>query len=221
VLGRAAAVSTGVLTLVTFALALTALPNVVPYPFTSAEIAAQWPGDYLWMYPAILLMVSFVALVAAIHECAPPDRRVYSLLALCGALASAMVLVVDYYVQATVMQPNLEKGQLDGWSLLTQYNPNGVFIALEELGYLAMTVTMLCLVPVLDGSDRVRRVLRWLFAGSFAVAVAALAVVSARQGIDRGDTFEIAVIVIVWLVLLVASPLLAVDFHRRLRTDRS
>ncbi len=67
------------LTAVTWALAMTALPNKVPYPFTGPEIAAQWPGDYLWMYPAMLLMLLFVAQVAAIHSWAPSSKRVFSL----------------------------------------------------------------------------------------------------------------------------------------------
>ncbi|MGD8201078.1 hypothetical protein ACQE98_10485 [Ornithinimicrobium sp. W1679] len=59
--GVRVALAMGALTLNTFALALTALPDRVPYPFTDEVIAAQWPGDYLWMYPAIVLMVLFVA----------------------------------------------------------------------------------------------------------------------------------------------------------------
>lgn len=69
------------------------------------------------------------------------------------------------------MQPNLEKAQLDGWAILTQYNPNGVFIALEELGYLLMSVALLCLVPVFEKHDRLERGIRWLFTGSFATVV--------------------------------------------------
>jgi hypothetical protein len=69
------ALVTSVLTVITFALALTAIPNDVPYPFTSDVIVEQWPGDYLWMYPAMLLMLLFVALVASVHEYAPPRGR--------------------------------------------------------------------------------------------------------------------------------------------------
>ncbi len=76
------AVATTALTVVSFALALTAVPNRVPYPFASHVIAEQWPGDYLWMYPAMVLMVVFVALTAAIHGYAPPARKIFSLVGL-------------------------------------------------------------------------------------------------------------------------------------------
>lgn len=203
-----------VLTAVTLVLALTALPNKVPYPFTAPEIAAQWPGDYLWMYPAMVLMLLFVALVAAVHSWAPPERRVFSLVGLCVAVIAAAVLLSDYYLQATVMQVSLEKGQLEGWALLTQYNPNGVFIALEELGYLLMSAVFLCLALVFTGRTGIERALRLLLGASFAVTVVALVAVSVVKGSDRGDTFEIAVISIVWLTLIAAGTLTAIVFRR-------
>ena len=215
------AIATSVTTVVTFALAITALPDVVPYPFANEQVAEQWPGDYYWMYPAMVLMLLFVALVVALHEHAPPARRIFSQLALGIAIVAAAVLLIDYYLQATVMQPNLEKDQLDGWAMLTQYNPNGVFIALEELGYLLMGVTFLALVPALAGSTRLERAVRWLFVGCFAASVVALVVVSAFQGIDRGDDFEIIVISIVWLTLIAAGIMLAVVFRRASRRQFS
>ncbi|WP_194092439.1 hypothetical protein [Ornithinimicrobium flavum] len=216
-LGLLAAVGTGVLTVVTFGLALTALPDRVPYPFTDPVIARQWPGDYLWMYPAMVLLVVLVALVAALTEVAPPERRVHGRLAFALTTLAAGVLLVDYYLQVTVLPLSLEKGQLDGWSMLTQYNPNGVFLALEELGYLLLSLALLCLVPVLAGASRVERALRVLLLASTGAVVLALVAVSLRLGTDRGDTFEIAIISIVWVTLLVASPLLAVLFRRRAR----
>jgi uncharacterized BrkB/YihY/UPF0761 family membrane protein len=112
--GSVVALTMSGLTLGTFALAMTALPNHVPYPFTSDVIAAQWPGDYLWMYPAMLLMLLFIAFIASVHEYAPPTRKIFSLLGLCLAVIAAAVLLVTYFIQVTVMQPSLEKGQLDG-----------------------------------------------------------------------------------------------------------
>lgn len=207
--GHRVALATAMVTAVTFGLALTALPDKVPYPFTSKQIADQWPGDYYWLFPAMILMLLFVALVAAVHEHTPPEHKVYSLLALAVAAIAAAVLLINYYIQATVMQPSLEKGQLDGWAIFSQYNPNGIFIALEELGYLLMSLVFLCLVPALGNATRVEKSLRWLFLLSFAAVLLALAVVSSFMGKDRGDVFEIAVISIVWLTLIVAGLLLA------------
>ena len=204
---------TGV-TVVTFALALTAVPEDVPYPFTSDVIAAQWPGDYVWMYPAMLLMLLFIALVASVHLYTPPTRKIFSLLGLCVASVAAAVLLIDYSIQVTVVPVSLEKGQLDGWAMLTMYNPYGVFIALEELGYLLMSFALALLAPVFVGMNRVERAIRWVLLLNFTTAVGALVVVSLLYGKDRGRTFEIIVISIVWLTLIVAGPLVAAVMRR-------
>ena len=219
--GYWSALATAALTVVSFALAITAVPDRVPYPFTSHVIAEQWPGDYLWMYPAMVLMVVFVALSAAIHGYAPPSRKIYSLVGLCVAGLAAAILLIDYYVQVTVMQPSLEKGQLDGWAMLSMYNPHGVFIALEEIGYLLMSLALLCLAAAFVGRNRLERGIRWLFTLSFAAVLVALVAVAATRGIDRGDRFEIIVISIVWLTLIVVGPLLAIVFRRAVRQSRA
>lgn len=212
--GITAALTTTGLTLVSLGLGLTALPNDVPYPFAGDVVAAQWPGDYLWMYPAVLLMLSFVALMAAIAQFARPTERIHGLLGLCAAVVSAAVLLINYFLQVTVMQPSLEKSQLDGWALLTQYNPNGVFIALEELGCLLMALALLAAAPVFVSGTKVERALRWLLTSSFVSTIAALVAVSALRGTDRGDLFEVVAVCIVWLTLIIAGPLLAVAFTR-------
>ncbi|EEW51274.1 hypothetical protein HMPREF0290_0113 [Corynebacterium efficiens YS-314] len=213
-IGVIMAVALTVLTAVTFILALTALPNKVPYPFNQDVIVEQWPGDYLWMPPAMLLMVVFVGVLAALHEQAGPDRRIYSLIALGMGIPAATVLVINYYLQFTVMPISLEKDQLDGWALFTQYNPQGIFIALEELGYMLMSLVLLAVAPVVTGPGRVAKTLRVLLALQFVVMVLSLMLISALLGRERGDIFEITVITLVWVVLLIAGPLLAIWFRR-------
>lgn len=59
------------------------------------------------------------------------------------ALVSAAVLIADYYVQLSVIQPSLTNGETDSVAMLTQYNPHGIFIAVEELGHLALSLSFL------------------------------------------------------------------------------
>jgi hypothetical protein len=220
--GYWAALATAALTVVTFGFAITAIPdsgrncqqNCATYPFASDQVASQFPGDYLWMVPAMLLMLVFIALAVAVHQFAPRERKVFSLVGLSIAVVAAAVLLIDYFIQFSVMPLSLQKEQLEGWALFTQYNPNGVFLALEELGFLLMSVTFLAIAPVFVGRTRVERALRWILSGSFAASIAALAVVSVAVGLDRQDTFEIVVISIVWMTLVVGGPLMAVVFRR-------
>ena len=50
-------------------------------------------GDYLWMYPAALVSMTFIVLVACIHHHAKDDLKLFSLVALCFAsLGAALTL---------------------------------------------------------------------------------------------------------------------------------
>jgi hypothetical protein len=79
--GQYSAILTAVVTAVTFGLAITAIPNAgagcrencVAYPYL--DTLSEFPGDYLWMPPAMILVVLYVVLVSSIHALAPRRRR--------------------------------------------------------------------------------------------------------------------------------------------------
>ena len=54
------------------------------------------------------------------------------------------------------------KGENEGIALLTQYNGHGIFIALEELGYITMSISLFFLAPVFSSSIRLEKSLRWI-----------------------------------------------------------
>ena len=64
-----------------------------------------------------------------------------------------------------------------GIALLTQYNPHGIFIALEEAGYLLMSISFLCVAVVFPAQTRRLTAIRWLFVLGFVVPLAALVLV--------------------------------------------
>jgi hypothetical protein len=223
-LGFYAAILAAVLTLGTFVLAFLTPPLSGPgcqagcftYPY--ADIAARFPRDYLWMAPAILISFVFVVLVVSIHHTAPPEKRVFSHLAVLFAAISAAVLIGDYSVQLTVIQPSLLNGEADGIALLTQFNSHGLFIALEEIGFLMVSVAFLCLAPAFAGRNRLEAALRWLFILAFVLTILALVFVSLQMGVRREYIFEIIAISINWTVLIISGILLSVYFRRALRT---
>ena len=112
------------------------------------------------------------------------------------------------------MQPALLKGETEGLSLFSQYNPHGIFIALEDLGYLMMSVAFLFFAMVFDGRNRIERAIRWLFITSFVLAVGSLVVLSLLYGKNLDYRFEVTVILINWTVLVVSGVLLSVFFKR-------
>ena len=211
------------MTLVTFGLAITALPNsgagclenCFEYPYL--DTLSEFPGDYLWMPPAMILAVLYVILVSSIHAHASPQKKVYSQIGLSFALIAAGVLLGDYFVQFSVVPVSLMNGQTEGIALLTQYNPYGAFIVLEELGYMLMGLSFLFLAPVFTGVGRLAWAVRWVFVCGFVLTVVFLAAISAVYGLQRMDRFEIAAISIAWLVLLINGVLLSFLFRRRLK----
>jgi hypothetical protein len=224
--GLYSAILTVVTTVITFGLAITAVPNsgagcrvdCVGYPYLGT--LSEFPSDYLWMPPAMILFVVYVVLVASIHAQASPQKWVYGQIGLSFALLSAVVLLGDYFVQFSVVPISLMNGQTEGITLLTQYNPYGVFFVLEELGYLLMSLSFVFLAPVFAHQGRLASAVRWVFVAGFVLTTAFLVVISAYYGLERMDRFEVAAISIDWLVLVVNGILLSVLFRRRLKQSR-
>ena len=187
----------------------------VAYPYV--DVAQFIPGDYLWLLPGILLAPTFVVLMACIHAYAPEPKKIYSRIGLSFGLIYAVVILVDYYLQLTVVVPSLQAGETEGLSLFTQYDPHGVFIALETLGYSMLTVALLFAAPVFAGG-RVERSIRGLFVLSFVLAVAAF-VGLALLGHDL-VAFEVTVLMIIWIVLIASGVLLGVVFRRARQASR-
>jgi hypothetical protein len=181
----------------------------VPAPYT--DVAQFIPGDYWWLIPGIGLVPLFVVLMASIHAYAPGPMRIFSSIGLAFAVAYPVVIGLDYFVQFAVVIPSLQSGEIEELSLLTQYNPHGLFIAGEALGYLAMSIALLFAAPAFAGGG-IERAIRWLFVAGFVLVVAAFI----GFWLVGGDlvAFEVSVLSINWIVLIVAAVLLAIVFRR-------
>ncbi len=221
--GFYSAVLTVILTIVTFGLALTAVPisgancpaDCITYPYL--DTLTRFPKDYLWMYPAIILILVYVVLMAAIHAYAAREKKIFSQIGFSFAIITAVILVVDYFIQFSVVPVSLANGETDGIALLTQYNPHGIFIALEELGYLMMALSFLFMAPVFAKRGRLETAIRWIYILSFAIVFISLVITSFAYGLERQDRFEVVAISICWLVLIINGVLLSIVFRRQLK----
>jgi hypothetical protein len=117
------------------------IAGCVGYPYT--DIAAYIPRDFLWVYPALLPAPLFVILLSAVHERASVDRKPFRRVALAFGGMAATILTAVYFIQLRYVQPAVLRGELDGLAPWTQYNPHGVFIALEEAGYVLLGAAFL------------------------------------------------------------------------------
>jgi len=215
-----ASLSTGCLTLITFIMAILTPPLSGPfcregcYQYPYLDIASRFPRDYYWMFPAMVATLLFVSLVIALHERYAPDKRGLSLLAVVLAAMGALVLVGDYFVQVAVIQPSVLAKESDGVSILTQYNPHGLFIALEELGYILMSLSLAVTALPMSSSTRMERAVRWLFLTQALIGLGFLCFIVTMKGHTREYLFEIAIISVVWLALVAGAFILSVVFHR-------
>jgi hypothetical protein len=219
-LGFWAAILTALVAAVSFGVAATTPPRTgpfaapgtaIPYPYSAA--ARFVPQDFTWMWLALLMMLVFLVLAACLRERAEDGRKVFGTIGLCLASASFTVIALDYFIQLRTVQPALLRGELDGLAILSQYNPHGVFIALEELGFLAMGLSFAFLAFAL-GSSRLERVTRWVYLVSSALMVVAFVGMSWYFGFGLEYRFEVTAITIGWLTLTISGSLLALVFRR-------
>lgn len=219
-LGFYAAILTTVFTLVTFVIAFNTPPLSGPYSvgpgfqYPYLDIGSRFPRDYFWMFPALVLTLIYVVLMVCIYRYTSREGQVFSQIGLAFALMSAGIFVTDYFLQLSVIQPGLVNGEADGISIMTQFNPHGIFIALEELGYLLMSIAFLFVAPAFSGKNKVEKALKWIFRLNFILTITVFILYSAFYGIHREYRFEVAAISINWLTLIIAGVLLSVVFKR-------
>jgi hypothetical protein len=215
------ALFTAILTVITLGIAFGTPPLSGPfcksdcfeYPYLN--IASRFPRDYFWMYPAILSTSFYLILMACINNFAQEKHRIFGQSGLAFATISAATLILDYFLQISVIQPSILKGEVDGISLLSQFNPHGVFIALEEIGFIMMSTSFLCVAPIFT-SSRIEKSICWIFILSFTATIIAFLLFTILFGVHREYYFEITVISINWLALIASSILLSIVFaHRR------
>lgn len=218
--GLYSSVFTALMTVLTFGFAITAIPisgancreGCIEYPYL--DTVSQFPRDYRWMVPAIILMLVYVIWMAAIHAYAAQPRKIFSQIGLIFASMAALILLSDYFIQFSVVPVSLMNGEKEGITLLTQYNAHGIFIVLEELGYLLMSLSFLFVAPVFSSQNRLEAAVGWVFIGGFVLAIVSLVIFSMIYGLDRQDRFEVAIISIDWLVLIINGVLLSMVFKK-------
>jgi hypothetical protein len=211
-----------ILTIITFGFAMIAIPpagpncpgNCMDYPYP--DILSYFPRDYYWMYLAVFQLCAFLIFIIANHFVAPVERKVYSFISVAFALIATTILLVDYFIQFSVVPISVMKGQTEGIALLTQYNGHGIFIVLEELGFIMMSISFLFLSPIFSMKSRLEKAIRWILIMPFVVNVFAFVLYSISFGLDRDYRFEVAAITINWVVIILVGILIGIFFRREM-----
>lgn len=131
------------------------------------------------------------------------------------AIMASLILITDYFIQVSVIQPSLLAGETDGISLLTQFNPHGIFIVLEEIGFTLMIISFFALFPIFNENGTLEKTIKWTAITGFILAVVSFSLVSIVHGIHREYRFEVIIISITWLELIFISILIARYFKTK------
>ncbi len=181
-------------------------PN--PYPYI-------WPFiksiDYTIFYPAFFLAPVFVVLMVCIHFYASEKMKIFSMIGLSFSLIYATLITANYFLLWTVDLPSISSGQTANLSIITMYNPHGIFVAIESLGYLMMSLALLFTAAVFSGG-RIERAIRWIFVLTFVSAIASFTFTS----LMKYDIviFEVIIITIITTALILSGILLSFLFRR-------
>jgi len=179
--------------------------NCMCYPFP--DILLYYPRDYYWMYLAIFQLFAFVIFIVTNHYIVNAAKKLYTFLSISFALISSTVLLIAYFTQFSVVPISVMKGETDGIALITQYNEHGLFIAMEELGYMLMCLSLFSLIPVFSKNKRCLPIKLTIFIASL-LAMISFLMITLIHGLNKQDRFEIAIITIVWFTLIIVGFLL-------------
>lgn len=181
------------------------LQHCLTYPYTDARYL---PRDFWWMYPAAVAVLGFAALLAVLELSVPRRRRPVARLATLAATAGAVLVTAALTLQLAVVQPSIIRGEQDGLTFWTQYNPHGGFIALENLGYLLLSLALIAVAALVPGDGALRRTVRIAAGGLGALGALALPVQGALLGSNLDYTYEVTAISCVWTAIVIVPLLL-------------
>jgi hypothetical protein len=117
-------------------------------------------GIYVLLTPSLLLGPTFLVLVAAIHQIAAPERKVWSLAAFGFAIIYASLISINYYVQLAWVAPRLARGEVQGMEPFLFVPFDSFLYAVDILGYSFMSLATLFAARVFTGGGQ-ERIVRW------------------------------------------------------------
>lgn len=220
------AISLVIITIITWIFAMKAVPPAGPYcpgdcmnyPFK--DILSYYPRDYNWMYLAILQVFAYVIFIVSNHFTTQIDNKLFSFLSIAFAIITATVLLIAYFVQFSVVPMSMMKGETEGIALLTQYNGHGIFIAMEDLGYITMSISFLFLAFIFTNKTRLEKSIRLILILGFILMVFSFVFYSIKYGLDRSYRFEVAAISINWITTITIGILVSIFIGQKLKTTK-
>jgi hypothetical protein len=221
--GWYASLAVVILTIITWVAAMFAVPPAGPYcvgdcmEYPFSDLLDYYPRDYYWMYLAIFQVFAYLLFVISNYFIARDEKKIFGFSSIAFSVITAMILLTAYFIQFSVVPISMMKGESEGIALLTQYNGHGIFIAMEDLAYITMSISFLFLAFVFSRKNRFERALRLIFLAAFPLIVLAFSIYTVWYGIDRSYRFEVVAISVNWIVTIATGILLSVYYRNKLK----
>lgn len=87
----------------------------------------------------------------------------------------------------------------------------------EEIGYLLMSISFICVVPIFSRTNKLQNSIRWVYIIGFILTIISFILILIFYGINREYRFEVAVIMIDYLTLTISGILLSIMFKNTMR----
>lgn len=160
---------------------------------------------------AVIQIIIFLIWIKAICSVESEQKNfLYSLASVFAAMAS-LILIANYYLQISVVPISLKSNELEGLPLLIQYNPHGVFIALEELGYWLMLGALTLISFLFSKAAKIVIIIIDI------VVVISFVYLCLAYGLDRKDRFEVLILSLDWIIIIYLGIVFAVKANRTLK----
>lgn len=214
-----------IITIVTWVFGMKAVPPAGPYcpgdcmSYPFKDILLYFPRDYIWMYLAIFQVFSYVIFIVSNHFITQNENKLFSFLSIAFATITATVLLVTYFVQFSVVPLSMMKGETEGIALLTQYNEHGIFIAMEELAYITMSISFLFLAFIFSNETRIEKTIRLILILGFILMLFSFIFYTFKYGLDRSYRFEVAAISVNWITTITIGILISILIVKRLKNS--
>ena len=208
-------------TLITFIFAMIAIPisganapgGGILYPYL--DTIHQYPKDYIWQYLAMIMLCLYLITYIILKELINQSKRIFVTVGSTFAIMTTVILLMNYYIQVNVVIISLLSKEFEGIPLLTQYNPHGIFIALEELGYLLMMISFVFLIPVFWNKETKSKSISIIYGIGVIGTIIGLIIIHLKYGLDKQDRFEIVIISLTWLIMIINGILIGNKMKKR------
>ena len=127
------------------------------------------PLRLIYVYPSLILPLSFIVLLICIHLSLPQEKHVWSLVALALGILYATMASINYNIQVVAVRQSLAAGETAGIEMFIPDNPHSVFAAMAN-SYVYLSLSMVAAGFAFENQG-LQRWIRWIFFAQMVTAV--------------------------------------------------